>query len=1079
VGGSSFSNDSASGNGGDINVGGALSIQNSTFTSGSATAGGSIFSIGTIAVTGCGFTGASSTGGDGGAIDCSGDVSIEGGMFSKNVASGNGGDINVGGALSIQNSTFTSGSATAGGSIFSAGTLTVSGGTFTGVTATGGDGGAINYSATATATITNSTFSGDRASGNGGDVLNGGTLTVQNSTFTSGSATAGGSIFSGGTLTVSGSTFNGAAATGGDGGAINCSASLTVTATFFRNNTASGNGGGFVCSGTADVQNCAFGGNSGTNGGGIENDGTLTLVNCALGGNSATDGGAINNTGTLTVLTSTISGNTASDQGGGIANASAASLTLQNAILSGNSAANGAPDLSGSIAPDAGNNLLGSAIYPRSHRAPTSDIITDTPGVAPLADYGGPLPSMPLLPNSKAKNTGNALAPGLPATDEDGDRRTVAGQLDIGAWETHGNLVLVTSVGDGPGTAGQVNLREAINVANAWASYGFSSTITFEAGLQRATITLSQGVLEISGPPAKSKAVITITGQPQLTVSGDGLSAVLQIASGMRAAIAGLTVTGGNSSTPGGGIINNGTLTLTSCIISGNSTTGDGGGVDNTGTLTVLGSTFSNNTASGNGGGIANSGTLTIQDCTLAGNAATGGGGVANTGTLTVLNSTVSHNSATSGGGVTNQHTLKLQNTILSGNSAATGPDLTGRIGTDLGNNLLGTSVYPVKAPATDRVTDLAGLAPLGSYGGPTPTMPPLPGSKARGNGNAAAVGASATDQRGFARTTAGRLDIGAVQMQAYPLVVTTAVDPGKLWGVLALREAVNLANAWAASGSTATITFAPGLRGDTIILTQGVLELSGRTAAGIAPLAIDGGQVITISGGNASTVLQVDAGVNTILSGLALINGHSAGSGGGIVNKGALTIQNCTLSGNVAQQDGGAIASAGVLTVQNCTLAGNSAGGNGGAIAGGLVTILSSTVSANTARQGGGIANSSALTLHNSIVAGNTAAVNADVLGAISSDAGNNLLGAALRTATSPSTDLFTDSPGLAALANNGSFLQTMALLPGSVALGAGSGQRAPATDERGVARRRGSHGQPIIDIGAFESTTLPTTRR
>lgn len=54
--------------------------------------------------------------------------------------------------------------------------------------------------------------------------------------------------------------------------------------------------------------------------------------------------------------------------------------------------------------------------------------------------------------------------------------------------------------------------------------------------------------------------------------------------------------------------------------------------------------------------------------------------------------------------------------------------------------------------------------------------------------------------------------------------------------------------------------------------------------------------------------------------------------------------------------------------------------------------------------------------------------------------------------------------NPGLAPLGNYGGPTQTVALLPGSPAIDAGTSTGAPATDQRG-ARRVGA-----VDIGAFE---------
>ena len=64
-------------------------------------------------------------------------------------------------------------------------------------------------------------------------------------------------------------------------------------------------------------------------------------------------------------------------------------------------------------------------------------------------------------------------------------------------------------------------------------------------------------------------------------------------------------------------------------------------------------------------------------------------------------------------------------------------------------------------------------LAPLGNYGGPTQTLPPLPGSPAIGAGSVAA-NTFATDQRGYARTQNGLIDLGAVQLPTQPPVIAS-----------------------------------------------------------------------------------------------------------------------------------------------------------------------------------------------------------------------------------------------------------------------------------------------------------------
>ena len=54
------------------------------------------------------------------------------------------------------------------------------------------------------------------------------------------------------------------------------------------------------------------------------------------------------------------------------------------------------------------------------------------------------------------------------------------------------------------------------------------------------------------------------------------------------------------------------------------------------------------------GGGIYNDGSLTVTNCVFSGNSATNGGGIANAANLTVINCTSISNTASEGGGVFN-----------------------------------------------------------------------------------------------------------------------------------------------------------------------------------------------------------------------------------------------------------------------------------------------------------------------------------------------------------------------------------------------------------------------------------------
>ena len=130
-----------------------------------------------------------------------------------------------------------------------------------------------------------------------------------------------------------------------------------------------------------------------------------------------------------------------------------------------------------------------------------------------------------------------------------------------------------------------------------------------------------------------------------------------------------------NSATDGGGIYNkDGILTITGSTISTNSATEHGGGIYNGGTLIITGSTISGNSTA-NGGGIYNHGTLTITGSTISGNSAEYGGGIYNNGILTIIGGTISSNTATDyyGGGIYNEDTLTITDSEISGNSAPDG----------------------------------------------------------------------------------------------------------------------------------------------------------------------------------------------------------------------------------------------------------------------------------------------------------------------------------------------------------------------------------------------------------------------
>jgi hypothetical protein len=402
------------------------------------------------------------------------------------------------------------------------------------------------------------------------------------------------------------------------------------------------------------------------------------------------------------------------------------------------------------------------------------------------------------------------------------------------------------------------SLRDALAASQATET----GTITFDStafsslnSSSANTITLTNGTLSvppyttITGPTANSG----YTRENLVTVDGGGLSGVFTVAPGVQGAvISNLTIQNGNSSSNGGGIENDGTLTLTDDTISNNAASGNGGGINSTGVLKVIASTLSGNTAtSGNGGGINSLGTsgspasLTLIDTTLSGNSAVEGGGVYNdaNSTLTVSDSTLSNNTATTasgGGGIYNNNASTapaLANGIISNNSAnSSADDVDGGYTGNTGNVVGVSGGSAVNANAIS-------LAPLGNYGGPTQTLIPLPGSPAICAGAVGSIASGVTtDQRGLPNSNTSYpnysspacVDAGAVQTN-YALSFTT--EPSSS---VQANVAFTSSNApqvtLTESGSTATFansafsaSGSPGaLSGSSVTFASGVGSYSG-----------------------------------------------------------------------------------------------------------------------------------------------------------------------------------------------------------------------------------------------------------
>jgi hypothetical protein len=208
---------------------------------------------------------------------------------------------------------------------------------------------------------------------------------------------------------------------------------------------------------------------------------------------------------------------------------------------------------------------------------------------------------------------------------------------------------------------------------------------------------------------------ITITKNVTITGVGDGgnpaTSTILDAAgsgrvvlvnTGVTATLQGLRITGGVVQNDGGGVFNNGTLTMTGCSVTGNSSTssnGQGGGIRHTsiGNLTMTNCTISQN-SSAIGGGISTlNGLLELTNCTISGNSASVRSGAIeanNGGTTKLTNCAVGPNNVSPFATIliANSSTVTLDATSVTGNTGTGIYNLNGTVILQNGSTVSGNT---------------------------------------------------------------------------------------------------------------------------------------------------------------------------------------------------------------------------------------------------------------------------------------------------------------------------------------------------------------------------------------------------
>jgi uncharacterized repeat protein (TIGR01451 family)/CSLREA domain-containing protein len=351
---------------------------------------------------------------------------------------------------------------------------------------------------------------------------------------------------------------------------------------------------------------------------------------------------------------------------------------------------------------------------------------------------------------------------------------------------THSTVISNTALrGGGIKVLGRLNLSDATVDANQGGGItvdGGSSTLNNVqirgnggAGIRHenlASLAFDNGTVSGNTGGGIYNNASTATLSHVAVISNTGSGGVFSTGSGTRPArlVMSACTVSSNKATNGGGILSQGInarANINDTDISGNTATSAGGGVFNNGLMTLNGSTLRHNRARSGGGIDHFGGNLYLTNDTLSGNVAgDNGGGLYNRSSAILTNVTFHSNTANgiyTGGNIFNDTALlSIVNAIVAYSEADGNCFNSEGFLNSLGHNLESADTCGFGATG-DMVNTDPLLGPLQNNGGPTPTHALLPGSPAIDAGDNAAC--PATDQRGVARPQGDRCDVGAYEL--------------------------------------------------------------------------------------------------------------------------------------------------------------------------------------------------------------------------------------------------------------------------------------------------------------------------
>jgi hypothetical protein len=761
----------------------------------------------------------------------------------------------------------------------------------------------------------------------------------------------------------------------------------------------------------------------------------------------------------------------------------------------------------------------------------------------------------------------------------------LSGGTCIDELEAYSGIVVTNNADSGAGSLRQALINVGVSETITFAAGLDGGTIALSSGQLTVNKPL---IIDASSLPngitidaMQSSRAFIVTGASTATIRGltiiNGRTADGNPGINAAGGLFGRPAGDGDASLPGGGILNAGTLTLEGVTIT-NCGTGNGGKAGNgiIGAFGIPTSASGVGGASGSGGGIANQGILTMRNCTLAesftgnggehgngkgadfGGKSGDGGGLFNTGTLTLEYSTITGNRTGLsgvvnskelgspfgtvtplprgfGGGIhTSNGSSTMSQTVVAANTAEAGPDFFGTLTSFTGVNFIGNPAGAAGLGTfnTHFFTGDALLEALSDNGGPTYTCFPKAGSPLIDP--AGSLSTTGGDQRGHPRLHGSSSDIGAVESSiAFVDARATGTNDGRSWRNAytflqdPLHDEFRYTQIWVAEGAyypdegtgqtdnvrTSTFTLK-----DRVVIYGGFAgtesRLSERNHAAHRTILtgdIDKNDEPSFPnrGGNAYHVLSGD-GTNTpitsatILDGFTITAGNANGSspnniGGGIYNEfSSPTLTNCSFQGNRATNGGGIYNnSSSSPTITNCSFQGNRAANGGGIYnnSSSSPTLANCSFQGNSATSdGGGIYNnsSSSPTLTNCIIWNNQAGLSTTSPSSSVRDNSSTptysyclIQGYTkddLNTGSSPDTNLAPNNPlfireidPITAPITTGGDLR---LRGGSPAIDAGDNTKNPTSTDLGGQPRFIDGNQDniaTIDLGAYESDGGP----